>query len=61
MRNREIAERVVVMTYRPGTIRWRSAVRATPAPPISNALKRDLMKLVMEEQQRFLRAERQQL
>ena len=60
-----LADRIVVMTYRPGTIKRDTQValrrpRDTSAADF-NALKRDLMKLVMEEQHRFLQAERQQL
>jgi len=60
-----LADRVVVMTYRPGTIKRDTQValrrpRDTSAADF-NALKRDLMTLVMEEQHRFLQAERQQL
>ncbi|WP_026186979.1 ABC transporter ATP-binding protein [Ensifer sp. BR816] len=52
-----LADRVVVMTYRPGTIK--SDIRITmPRPrdtahPEFNRLKRDLGEMVMEEQQRF--------
>ena len=52
-----LADRVVVMTYRPGTIK--SDIRITmPRPrdtahPEFNRLKRDLGQMVMEEQQRF--------
>jgi NitT/TauT family transport system ATP-binding protein len=57
-----LADRVVVMTYRPGTVKC--DVRMTiPRPRDSstaefNALKRRLTQLVMEEQYRFSRAER---
>jgi len=51
-----LADRIVVMTYRPGTIK--REVRVTiprprdPAAPEFNALKRELSDLVMEEQNR---------
>lgn len=52
-----LADRIVVMTYRPGTVK-RDQVVDMPRPrdPSSaafNDLKRELGKLVMEEQQRF--------
>jgi NitT/TauT family transport system ATP-binding protein len=51
-----LADRIVVMTYRPGTIKRDMLVslpRARdPAAPEFNALKRELGLLVMEEQQR---------
>lgn len=51
-----LADRIVVMTYRPGTVR-RDALVALPRPrdptaPAFNVLKRELGMLVMEEQQR---------
>jgi NitT/TauT family transport system ATP-binding protein len=56
-----LADRVVVMTYRPGTIK-RDQPIALPRPrdtsaPEFNALKRELGALVMEEQERHHRAE----
>jgi NitT/TauT family transport system ATP-binding protein len=56
-----LADRVVVMTYRPGTVK-RIVPVALPRPrdPASlefNALKRDLTELVMEEQARHEREE----
>lgn len=51
-----LADRVVVMTYRPGTIKRDQKVTLArprdPADPDFNALKRELGALVMEEQQR---------
>jgi NitT/TauT family transport system ATP-binding protein len=51
-----LADRIVVMTYRPGTVKRDVLVdlaRARdPASPEFNALKRELGQLVMEEQQR---------
>ncbi|MFP5390991.1 MAG: hypothetical protein ACLGI6_05520, partial [Gammaproteobacteria bacterium] len=51
-----LADRIVVMTYRPGTIKRDMLVElARPRDPASaefNALKRELGMLVMEEQQR---------
>jgi NitT/TauT family transport system ATP-binding protein len=57
-----LADRVLVMTYRPGTIK-RDQVIALPRPrdpaaPAFNDLKRELGHLVMEEQQRHEEAER---
>ncbi len=57
-----LADRVVVMTYRPGTIK-RDQVIALPRPrdpasPAFNAIERELGALVMEEQQRHQEAER---
>lgn len=56
-----LADRIVVMTYRPGTVK-RDQVVDMPRPrdPSSaafNDLKRELGRLVMEEQQRFADAE----
>jgi NitT/TauT family transport system ATP-binding protein len=57
-----LADRVVVMTYRPGRVK-----RIVPVPlarprdtasPEFNALKREVSLLVMEEQARHERAER---
>jgi len=51
-----LADRIVVMTYRPGTIKRDIMVTLPrlrdPADPEFNALKRELGQLVMEEQQR---------
>ena len=51
-----LADRIVVMTYRPGTIKRDIVVQLPrmrdPASPEFNALKRELGALVMEEQQR---------
>jgi NitT/TauT family transport system ATP-binding protein len=51
-----LADRIVVMTYRPGTIKRDIVVDLPrprdPAAPEFNALKRELGMLVMEEQQR---------
>jgi NitT/TauT family transport system ATP-binding protein len=51
-----LADRIVVMTYRPGTIKRDILVDLPrlrdPAAPEFNALKRELGQLVMEEQQR---------
>jgi NitT/TauT family transport system ATP-binding protein len=51
-----LADRVVVMTYRPGTVKRVVPVRLPrprdPASPEFNALKRELTALVMEEQAR---------
>ncbi|QGZ39702.1 NitT/TauT family transport system ATP-binding protein [Pseudoduganella flava] len=51
-----LADRIVVMTYRPGTIKRDLIVELPrlrdPASPVFNALKRELGQLVMEEQQR---------
>lgn len=56
-----LADRIVVMTYRPGTIKRDIPVSlARPRDPSSaefNQLKRELSVLVMEEQQRFHEAE----
>lgn len=57
-----LADRIVVMTFRPGTIKRDITVdlarpRDTSAPEF-NALKRELTTLVMEEQARFSAAER---
>jgi NitT/TauT family transport system ATP-binding protein len=56
-----LADRIVVMTYRPGTVK-RDLMVALPRPrdPASNEfnqLKRELGQLVMEEQQRHMSAE----
>jgi NitT/TauT family transport system ATP-binding protein len=51
-----LADRIVVMTYRPGTVKRDIMVDLPrgrdPASPEFNALKRELGQLVMEEQQR---------
>lgn len=51
-----LADRIVVMIYRPGTIKRDQRVHLPrprdPADPAFNALKRELSQLVMEEQQR---------
>ena len=51
-----LADRIVVMTYRPGTVKRDLMVDLPrlrdPAAPEFNALKRELGQLVMEEQQR---------
>jgi NitT/TauT family transport system ATP-binding protein len=51
-----LADRIVVMTYRPGTVKRDLIVNLPrlrdPAAPEFNALKRELGQLVMEEQQR---------
>jgi len=51
-----LADRIVVMTYRPGTVKRDILVELPrmrdPAAPEFNALKRELGQLVMEEQQR---------
>ena len=51
-----LADRIVVMTYRPGTVKRDITVELPrlrdPAAPEFNALKRELGMLVMEEQQR---------
>jgi len=56
-----LADRVVVMTYRPGTVKRIVPVRLPrprdPASPEFNALKRELSALVMEEQARHEAAE----
>ncbi|MFL9924696.1 ABC transporter ATP-binding protein [Herbaspirillum lusitanum] len=56
-----LADRIVVMTYRPGTIKRDITVTLPrlrdPADPEFNALKRELGQLVMEEQQRHHNAE----
>jgi NitT/TauT family transport system ATP-binding protein len=56
-----LADRIVVMTYRPGTIKRDMLVDLPrlrdPAAPEFNALKRELGLLVMEEQQRHHAAE----
>jgi len=56
-----LADRIVVMTYRPGTIKRDITVTLPrlrdPADPEFNALKRELGQLVMEEQQRHHRDE----
>ncbi|WP_028104540.1 ABC transporter ATP-binding protein [Pseudoduganella violaceinigra] len=56
-----LAERIVVMTYRPGTVKRDLMVELArprdPAAPAFNALKRELGLLVMEEQQRHHNAE----
>ena len=56
-----LADRIVVMTYRPGTVKRDLPVELPrmrdPASPEFNALKRELGQLVMEEQQRHHRDE----
>jgi NitT/TauT family transport system ATP-binding protein len=56
-----LADRIVVMTYRPGTVKRDIQVdlprMRDPAAPEFNALKRELGLLVMEEQQRHHEAE----
>jgi NitT/TauT family transport system ATP-binding protein len=56
-----LADRIVVMTYRPGTVKRDMLVdlprMRDPAAPEFNALKRELGLLVMEEQQRHHEAE----
>jgi NitT/TauT family transport system ATP-binding protein len=56
-----LADRIVVMTYRPGTIKRDILVELPrlrdPAAPEFNALKRELGLMVMEEQQRHHDAE----
>ena len=51
-----LADRIVVMTYRPGTVKRDLVVKLPrlrdPAAPAFNDLKRELGQLVMEEQQR---------
>jgi NitT/TauT family transport system ATP-binding protein len=51
-----LADRIVVMTYRPGTVKRDLLVELAhprdPSAPEFNALKRELGQLVMEEQQR---------
>ncbi len=57
-----LADRIVVMTYRPGTIKKDVPVHLDrprdPAAPAFNELKRHLSELVMEEQMRHEDAER---
>ena len=57
-----LADRIVVMTYRPGTIKRDVLVDLPrlrdPASAAFNTLKRELGQLVMEEQQRHHQAER---
>jgi NitT/TauT family transport system ATP-binding protein len=56
-----LADRIVVMTYRPGTVKRDILVELPrmrdPASPEFNTLKRELGQLVMEEQQRHHEAE----
>ena len=56
-----LADRIVVMTYRPGTVKRDLTLELArprdPAAPEFNALKRELGLLVMEEQQRHHDAE----
>lgn len=56
-----LADRIVVMTYRPGTVKRDHYVDLPrprdPASPAFNELKRELSLLVMEEQQRHANAE----
>jgi NitT/TauT family transport system ATP-binding protein len=57
-----LADRVVVMTYRPGTVKRVHPIELPrprdPADPTFNALERELGRLVMEEQERHRRDER---
>jgi hypothetical protein len=57
-----LADRIVVMTYRPGTVKRDLLVglprMRDPAAPAFNDLKRELGQLVMEEQQRHHQDER---
>ena len=57
-----LADRVVVMTYRPGTIKRDVPISLSrprdPESPEFNAIKKELAALVMEEQSRHLAAER---
>ena len=57
-----LADRIVVMTYRPGTVKRDLMVELArerdPTAPAFNALKRELGALVMEEQQRHHSDER---
>jgi len=57
-----LADRIIVMTYRPGTIKRDVAVTMSrprdPASAAFNDLKRELSAMVMEEQQRHEAAER---
>jgi NitT/TauT family transport system ATP-binding protein len=57
-----LADRVVVMTYRPGTVKRVQPIELPrprdPADPAFNALERELGRLVMEEQERHRRDER---
>jgi NitT/TauT family transport system ATP-binding protein len=56
-----LADRIIVLTYRPGAIKCDVTVGLSRSRDQSdaafNALKRDLTQLVMEEQHRFVRAE----
>jgi NitT/TauT family transport system ATP-binding protein len=56
-----LADRIVVMTYRPGTVKRDISVHLSrprdPAGAEFNAMKRELATLVMEEQQRFVQDE----
>jgi NitT/TauT family transport system ATP-binding protein len=56
-----LADRIVVMTYRPGTVKRDMLVELPrmrdPSAPEFNALKRELGQMVMEEQQRHHEAE----
>ncbi|WP_374000357.1 ABC transporter ATP-binding protein [Bdellovibrio bacteriovorus] len=55
-----LADRIVVMSYRPGTVKKDVKVEVprprNPADPDFNNLKRELSQLVMEEQNRFEKA-----
>ena len=57
-----LGSRVVVMTYRPGTIKRDMAISLPrprdPSDPAFNAIRKELGLLVMQEQQRFSDAER---
>jgi NitT/TauT family transport system ATP-binding protein len=57
-----LADRIVVMTYRPGTVKRELAVTLPrprdPSAPAFNELKRELAELVTAEQARLERAER---
>ncbi len=56
-----LADRIVVMTYRPGTVKRDLAVDIPrprdPSAPAFNAIKKELTRLVMEEQSRHERDE----
>ncbi|AOY00417.1 ABC transporter ATP-binding protein [Jeongeupia sp. USM3] len=56
-----LADRIIVLTYRPGTVKRDVLVELPrprdPSAAAFNALKRELAELVMEEQQRHQRAE----
>ncbi|WP_374074344.1 ABC transporter ATP-binding protein [Bdellovibrio bacteriovorus] len=56
-----LADRIIVMSYRPGTVKRDIAVQLerprNPASPDFNDLKREISQLVMEEQNRFEQAQ----